>query len=223
MVKNAPYSPPECFFMPDHPNYPSLVDSPNYEIKRIDQVSENGRTTLKVSFQYRDPDPKKPTIVGWLVLDPSMNWVIQNYEYTHDKIIKNGSKSSLHYSGSVHYQQVNGVAVPTEIEYTKTQTTGRRFELCNNYTLSEFALTATPSREFTLAAFGLGDVERTLSTVRTRKTYETVGLTALALGAFAIGVLLYRKGRAIQKGRIKGSEAGSLGGPPEGLASEHSS
>ena len=201
----APYSPPECI-SPSHADYVSLVNSPDFKIPRVVQESEAGKTLSKVFFQYRTTSSKEPTIEGWLRLDPSMKWAIQDYEYERQHTVTNAdgktqTRMVIQFKGAVHYREVDGVAVPREVEFTRVA--NGRSGVRHVLTLSEYAITETPPREFTLAAFGLGDLERTLVEVKRRNSSRNVGLTAVAVVACFISFLLYRKGRAIQKGRTE--------------------
>ncbi len=227
-LKTAPYAPSGCI-SPDHPSYLLLVNSPDFQIQRVVQESEAGKTLHKMFFRYRTTRPKEPTIEGWLRLDPSMNWALQSYEFDNNEGKESRASSDrkkqqrldFHYSGSLRYQVVNGVAVPSEVKFVRT--TNGNLSKHDTYTLSEFAITTTPPGEFSLAAIGLGDVEHTLAEVKTRNAYGIVGLTAVALAAFFVSVLLFRKGRAIQKSRRKSREDLSPDQPPGSLASEQPS
>ena len=68
-IKTAPYTPLGCS-SPDHPSYLLLVNSPDFQIQRVVQEPEAGKTLHKMFFRYRTTRPKEPTIEGWLSPGP---------------------------------------------------------------------------------------------------------------------------------------------------------
>ncbi len=184
------------------PNYPKLVNSSNFAIKQITQVSEAGSSLLNIEFEYANSrDAKEPKLEGWFRLDPGLGWVIRSYNYKRRYSIlkgkKAGQESVSRVEGWTTYKSEKGKPVPAEIQMKVTAPNGnlRREE---HFTISKFLLESAPPGDFSLAAFGLGDLERTAGQNETRKSYWTA---AIALAAFLMSLLLFGVGRAIRKQR----------------------
>ncbi len=195
-LTTAPYS-PGC-----GPDFPEHVSSAEFKILEVSRATDAGSDLAKVKFQYIPKDEKKASLDGWFRVDLAMNWVIRDYEFeshrawvsARDGVTRN---STFRTNGFVNYRRENGNPLPTEIEI-RLYNNNRKVPSVDNYKISKYVIGPTPPTEFTLAAFGLGDYDRTVTQVQTRSTYRTA---VLSVGAFFAAFLLFCIGRSIQKAR----------------------
>ncbi len=181
-VKNAPY----C--LAGFPDFVEYVNSPQFHVTEVSNTTDSGRALTKVVFEYAPNDFKKPNMEGWLRLETSFNWVIRDYEISVTHTKPGQPPIISHISGSVDYRQEQGTPIPIRIKYDgwdDFSTKKKRFFEDTLYELDRFALGATPSEDFSLAAFGLGDFERPSARASNRIPYYLVvgALVALLISA----------------------------------------
>ena len=190
-LTQAPYN-PGCI-----PLFLDYLGSPEFTIREVTRMSEDGVDLAKVDFAYRPKDSKKPTLEGWLRLETARTWVIHDYDFDmRIASVREGARAEavVRNKGFVKYREEDGKPVPAEIEVSKTARNGNT--LTDHTSVSEFLFKPSPPEDFTLAAFGLGDYELTLSEAQTRSTYRNL---AIAVGAFLAAFVLFRLGRSIHK------------------------
>jgi hypothetical protein len=140
------------------------------------------REEPKLVFEYLARDEKKTAIAGWLSLEPSMNWVIRNYEFeTRIVRVSKGKESPYvtHVTGSVHYR--DGIEPAQPIDINVERVVDNKRVLKGTYELSKFIVAPTPPVEFTLAAYGLGDFEKPSGRSPNRAAYYAMAIAAVAL------------------------------------------
>ncbi len=195
--------------------FPGFVNSPEFVIKRVSPVSEEGLTVLNVDFEFNPSQKDKLKVKGWLRVNPQRALVIRSYDFEFRSAILQGKKAGqelvFHRQGQTDYKGENGKPVPTE-SHSILSLRGKVVR--DEYlTFSKFSFARVPSAEFTLTAFGLGDIERTARVVETRNNYWTA---ALAVAAILISLLLFRAGRSFQKRRANAKVMIPAAGPSLG-------
>ncbi len=191
-VRDAPYRPGEVKDFQDY------VRSPHFSVKEARRITREGRPLIRLVIHYNPPTEPDLYIGGRMDLDETLGLAIRGYELEFRRF-----KGRLHMraSASVQYAQENGKAVPTRISYqTQRIPVGglTRWE----YNISKYSFESTPPEAFTLAHYGLGDFERTLSQVEKRNTYRTY---VVAATAFLIGLFICEIARRMLKRRAAAS------------------
>ncbi len=187
--------------------FAELVRSPDFKILEVSRNMDAGADIAKVSFRFSPTVKGKNPLEGWFRLDLGMNWVIRDYEFesrgtTTSSPDGSARNWSVRTNGFVSYRLVDGKPAPTENEIRMRH--DRRGETIVNYKISKFVFGSTPPEDFTLAAFGLDDYDRTVSQAQTRSTYRTAVASA---AAFVAAFVLFCVGRSIQKSRRKSAAA----------------
>jgi hypothetical protein len=200
--------------------FPGFVNSHVFVIKQVSRVSEGGTPLLNVDFEFNPSDKGEFKLKGWFRADPQQALVIRSYDIEVRTPILQGKKAGQelisHSQGRMAYRDENGKPAPTENHSTMFK--DGRVVREDHYTFSKFSFESAPPVEFTLAAFGLGDIERTAREIETRNNYWTA---ALAVAAILMSLLLFRAGRSFQKRRAAERESvpavdPSLEGSPGG-------
>jgi hypothetical protein len=203
-VRDAPFS------LGGLANFPEYVASPDFQVIGVDRRGAAGNAVTKIRFRYApkvdrtSPNlERRSTLDGWMALDPAAGWVIRDYEYTRTITRPDGTESVAQRTGSIQYANANGTPVPADITYKEViEAAGQVIEMA--YHIDHYQLGAAPPEEFTLAAFGLGDFDRTAprSSRWGALSLFTVGIAAL-LVAGALARFAARRGR----GRLGGTDA----------------
>ena len=183
--------------------FPGCVSSPNFKVREVTQVSDSGERLLKASFEYSPPDQKKRKLSGWLTVDPAMNWAVREYEIQ----IRNPAKTpelSTFVGTAGFTKDGETVVLATSDSMSTRGNENYTYTVKEKIEISKFRFVATPVHEFTLAAFGLGDFE---SPSRRSSNRVPLYATVLAIGAFAVGIILNRRakcasGRKRQSGAL---------------------
>jgi len=199
-------------------NFLEHVFSSDFKVESASLFVDDGDTLIKAAFKYVPSDKTQPKSSGWLAVDPSRNWVLRKYSYVlqygrPNRPVTAKAKSSiqakkvaeeliLRINGSVSYKTEAG-KTPTPSKFEWSQDIGDNRHESETVDISRWDLVSTPHQEFSLDAFGLGDVEKTARQIETRTSYWTA---ALASAAFLVSFLLFRLGRAIWKRRTDGEE-----------------
>lgn len=144
--------------------FPGFVNSPEFSVTRVSRVSEGGTALLNVDFEI-EPSRKDAInkIKGWIRVDPQQAFVIRSYDFELRRAITKGKKAGEELvflnQGRVAYKWENGKPVPTETHATLSLNGKVVSE--DILTFSTFSFESAPAADFTFAAFGLDDVERT--------------------------------------------------------------
>jgi hypothetical protein len=192
-VRDAPYRPAGVY------RFDEYVDSPQFKIEKVSRVKEAGQELTRVVLHYLPPGEREQRIDGHIDLDESMGLVIRSCELELRWSTPQGPAHVV-VGGSVNYKEQNGKAVPTEVNFSQHAVPSNANNVTYQweYRITRYSLESTPPEQFTLAAFGLGDYQRTLSQVHARSAYRT---SVIAVGALLAAFVLFRIGRSIQKGR----------------------
>jgi len=195
-VKEAPYCPW------GYSDFPSYVSSPDFKIRDVSGTDDSARGRVKVTFSYRPTDRQNPVAEGWVRLDPNANWVLTDYEI---RSIRPASAKKVELvtqsSGAIRYTQSSGLAVPVEVKFKNVlQSRKGNTEEEGEYQVDHFSVGPTPTEEFTLAAFGLGDFEAPSGRSANRFGYYAM---AVAVAAALISLILSRLGKARRSEQAK--------------------
>jgi hypothetical protein len=180
-VRDAPYRPEGL------KEFEQFVASPHFSIERAVRRRGAAGAVLSLLVHYRPPNEQELHIDGRVELDEGLGLVIRYYKLETGRTLSGGKRFRMEGEGSVEYNQENGKAIPTSVNFGTHEIPADGRSARWEYTISKYSLgCSTPSEEFTLAHYGLGDFERTLGQAEARSTCRSAA-TALA---FLIGVVL---------------------------------
>ena len=187
------------------PEFLTYLGSPEFQIQRVVRTAAAGEHLVKVVFDCSPSDKTKTKMKGWFSLDSSLDWVIRDYEIEVQR--PGGSIPSFRLAGSVRYEEGGKQPVPVEI-HVKSETGNKKtkYSTHETYTISRFSLASTPSGDFTLAAYGLGDFEKLSRRSTNRVPYYAAAFAAVAL---LVSFVLTRFGKRL-RGRVTEAEPGRV-------------
>jgi hypothetical protein len=194
LILAAPYCPGHLA------EFPECVNSPNFKVSGVAPVSDSGGQLLRASFEYSPTDQKKRRLSGWLDVDPAMNWAVRNYEIQARNPAKKPELTK--FVGTAGFTR-NGEAVvlATSDSTSRTGNEDYTYSVKRTVEISKFEFVATPSQEFTLAAYGLGEFE---NPSRRRSNRTALYAAAAAAGCLAVGIVLNRRAKASRPKRAQG-------------------
>ena len=171
-----------------------MIESKDFDFIKIETINNKDNLRVRLEFVYDLSNSGRPgKRRGWMIFDPKNKWVVCEYDYktTFNKI----PDFMASFSGMNRYK-IEGDRVPLPEEVTGTMTT---FQSGKEVTRDEYHFQAErlstdpiPDSEFTLAAYGLGDVEQPPGAPTNTLPYWAFGFAAVALG---ISVVLKRMAR----------------------------
>ncbi len=182
-VRDAPYR------LLNLKEFEQYLASPHFSIERAVRRRGAAGAVLSLLVHYRPPSEEELHIDGRVDLDEELGMVIRYYKLETGRMLPGAKRFRMEIEGSVEYNQENGKAIPTSVNFRRHQLSPADGRLCAyEYTISKYSLgCSTPPEEFTLAHYGLGDFERTLRQAEARDTYRSA---AIALSFFIAVVLL---------------------------------
>ncbi len=164
-----------------------LINSPGFSVRKLasSMTAEGGG--IRVDFDYTPPpagqskSPWTTALSGWWIVDPAHGWVLREY-----RISKYGSPVSWY--GRIEYSNELGETKLSKVylDDGSTDSYGFKYE----FTCKSFLRKQTPDKEFTLAAYGLGDAELPPGRSFNWSPYWFFGLAALAI---VVSVILRRR------------------------------
>jgi hypothetical protein len=167
---------------------PHLIESPRFKITQCAR-SGPGLTMVRFHCDYGTERPRDQyDMIGWFEVDPARAWSVVEYE-VHRKIpgLPKSEQLDMLITGKVRYptkagpcetypQQVN-------VSYLSLIPGGRQFERRYEFQAETCSAEPIPAQEFTLAAYGMGDLDRPPASPQNRLAYWAVGLAAIVIGA----------------------------------------
>ena len=179
----------------------SIIDSESFKFVKIEQASNQEQDSIRVVFDYRPSASESAkngftdgiVLRGWMIFEPEKNWAIREYEIQ-------GTSSKFpdylfSYSGMIRYGNGgDGFPMPEEVTFRAT-TFQSGMEVArdeHHFQAERLSTDPIPDSEFTLAAYGLGDVEQPPGAPTNTLPYWAFGF---AIVAMAISVVLKRMAR----------------------------
>jgi len=181
---------------------PELRELGEFLVTKVEAINTDGESLTRVEFEYRPNNPEDDqrqnyyNMSGWFLVDPNLDNAVRAYEVErHDVVHPEDNSLDLEISGKVRY--VEGSAcryLPQEVRYTyvSVRPDGRRFERALWFEGEDYSTDPVPDREFTLAAYGLGDVARPAGGPRGMLGYWAFGI---AVAAISLSIVLKRMSR----------------------------
>jgi hypothetical protein len=109
------------------------------------------------------------------------------------KIVYPSTREEFFYSGSVDYQEANAL-LPKYVTWNTRYTDAKRPEFREYFRVKQYAIQAPPKRNFSLAAFGLGDFDRPSN--RRSRYGAALWAACVSILALAITIVLRRRAAA---------------------------
>jgi hypothetical protein len=167
---------------------PQLLNSPRFKITQADRPDPE-KSMVRFHCDYGTERPgDQYDMIGWFEVDPARAWSVVGYE-VHRKIpgLPKSEQLDMLITGKVRYpteagpcetypQQVN-------VSYLSLIPGGRQFERRYEFQVETCSTDPIGAQEFTLAAYGMGDLDRPPGSPQNRLAYWAFGLAAIAIGA----------------------------------------
>ncbi|WP_148259718.1 hypothetical protein [Isosphaera pallida] len=168
-----------------------MIESSEFRFIKIERINKNGNTRVQVEFDYDRSRPGKTSrIRGWVNFDPKNKYSVCEYNFT-DTV----DGANYNYQGNSIYEfDENQVSLPQEVVCVETffQSSKEIWKKEYRFQAERLSTDPIPDSEFTLAAYGLGDVEQPPGAPTNTLPYWAFGFAAVALG---ISVVLKRMAR----------------------------
>jgi len=165
-----------------------FVKSKSFSVEHVSEVEQNGETLVKMEFKHALENVRASHMSGWVLLDPSRSLAIREYDVNSSLEVQGPGGAprarSYHLVGRIQYSDEKGIARPTDVltEMRVDDTINRSI-----FQPTRWDYGPTPSEKFTLAAYGLGELERPPGRPTNRFALGAILIAAVAL---AIGLFL---------------------------------
>jgi len=167
-----------------------LLGSSGFVVRKLERSSLDGEELLRVEFTRRpDPEHDDPDdVAGWLLLDTARGWAMRSFEVR--RISPKASGKAEIRSGSASYRYEAGLPLPADVSLSVKDIgdTVMRW----HFQAKQGTFQPTPPAEFTLAGYGLGDLERPARRGGNAFAYWAFGIAGVAIVA---SVVLRRLGK----------------------------
>ena len=169
----------------------TLLDSPGFKVERVEPEGD----LIGVDFSFRPDDPKKQNqlMAGHFVVDPAQGMAIRRQEVRRWVSAKPDLVQVVRSEAT--YRMADGIALPDEVDlqfFRSNQPPSDHL----HFKASRVSTAPVPDSTFTLAAFGLGDLEKPAPRSRFDFTYWAVGLAGVA---FALSLFLKWRSRNLAR------------------------
>ncbi len=189
-VVDAPYSLVTTLIEP-------ILFSPSFRIQKLDESRVDGKSLVTIQFTASlQSVPTQKTQVrsefsGSIVVAPGNSHALTSYKV--DVQITRSGKTvqtvSEQLDGHIAYKDDASTPIPTEIVSTEV-VNGRKTEY--RFEPTRWARDDLPPSTFTLAAYGLGELEKPAVIASNRFSYWAIAVASIA---FLSSVIFYRLGR----------------------------
>jgi hypothetical protein len=157
-------------------NLPVFLDKPELSIQSVRSENRDGERFTRVEYTIQHRDPKAPIQKAWCLLDPDSGWSLHAFETNY------GGSQPYSYSGEVEYEGEKGKGIVPRPKTVRLQITMPPSVMTNRFDYDRFDLREGPPEDFSLAAYGLGEIEVPLGRPQNR--------LPLYLGAVAVVALI---------------------------------
>jgi hypothetical protein len=133
-----------------------LLDAPDFVLTSMHTETYGGKRLTRFDFKRPSPSQKKPTISGWFLVDPQNEWVVREYEIELKD--ENAPKFVTKNRAVIEYNESSPGKSHEPILVKVTQEwPWRGYEQVCQFQPRQIIFAPLAPKEFTLAAFGLGD------------------------------------------------------------------
>ena len=168
---------------------PEIVGSPEFIVKQAVRSDHHGESLVKADFEYQHS--KSNVMTGWMMLDPSRNWVLREFEVLMTSSPEPSHRIDIQVQGNVHYTEEAGAIRPEEVTIVQSMSNNMENEF--KFKTSKWNHKPTSAESFTLAAYNLGDSYQPTSDPRSIFLYWVLGIAAIA---FVLSLILRLLGRS---------------------------
>lgn len=158
-----------------------IMRHPSFSIRNVSWVEHRGKKCVKIVYicdGSKDPKLAYPIQSGWLIVSPDDQWSIQEVLCDWEKHKKN----YVHIIVEYPEKPIDGVPVPSKV------TIDFRDDFKTVYELKHIEFKKAEDREFTLAYFGLPDIDKP-APARTVSKWPAIFIS-LAILALVVSIAL---------------------------------
>ncbi len=165
----------------------TFISLPGFSVKKLTTLNNVDGGGVRIDFDYRalpPPPPGSPwpvALSGWWIVDPNHGWILRQYW-----VVELGDEDA--WTGRVEYSIEDGEAKLSKVSLNDG--TGKHTAYKFEFACKNLLFKSTPKKEFTLAAYGLGDAELPPGRTFNWSPYWFFGLAALAI---VVSVILRRR------------------------------
>jgi hypothetical protein len=134
-------------------NLPVFLDKPELSIQSVRSEDRDGERLTRVEYTIQHRDPRAPTQKAWCLLKPDSGWSLRAFETNY------GGNQPYSYSGEVEYAGNKGNGIVPRAKTVRLQITMPASVMTNRFDYDRFDLGEGPPEDFSLAAYGLGEIE----------------------------------------------------------------
>jgi len=171
------------------------LDHPGLSIQSVEPVTRDGESLVRVDYTVRLNDPKPSLQKASCLLNPDWDWSLREFETAYETTYEGVGSFSYSYSGVVDYEPGSGaVPQPQAIHLKYTTPTSVQ---TTDFSYTRFDFEESSADEFSLAPYGLGEIETPLARPTNRLPYVFGGIAAIALIlSIWLRITSRRRGRA---------------------------
>ena len=174
-------------------------DSPGFQVERVEPDGD----LIRVEFSVHPQEPKKPSLAGHFVVDPTQGMAIRRQNVRIWSAANPDRIGTIR--GEATYRMVDGIALPDEVDF-RIGSPANPDQDHMHFRATSVSTASVPDSAFTLSAFGLGDLDQPTPRSRFDFAYWAIGLAGVA---FALSLFL--RWRGPNRARAGGQTAGLAG------------
>ena len=131
----------------------SILADPRFSLERVSQAVEKNKQLVKIEFNVK-ADGQREGYKAWLLVSPAEAWTLYAYDMRTDR-------NKDHVYGTLEYgEPLRGFATPKRVVHVRDKRGGTTPTEIQTYDIEEIRFVDVPESDFTLAAFGLPDVQQ---------------------------------------------------------------
>lgn len=152
-------------------NLPLFLDKPELSIQSVKEENRDGESLVRVDYTITHKTPKAPVQRAWCLLRPDLDWSLREFETIYEGSVP------FSYSGVVSYEP--GPSPKPKTLQQKLILPGSM--QVYDFSYDRFDFVKSPAKDFSLAVYGLGEVESLPSKPKNHLPYWFGGVAAIAL------------------------------------------
>jgi len=157
-----------------------LIRSPRFSATGGRMLSRDGRELVRLEFRV-EAEGKAPGYAGWMLLEPSRQWIMHEYSYTFP------GEPPRTFSGTISYSSTDK-ETPTPLRVVQSESSKPGKEVVNTFVFTRFSREDVALEEFNLSDFGLGELDHPMP----RRSNTAIWWVVIG-GASLVGLIITRR------------------------------